>query len=80
MRMRLDWSLPLRWPLTIPDVMTLKTVADVQEPLGHISKERRALLSWRHVEKTLQRCLSPTSHERKAPLRSGAKSSERSSS
>jgi hypothetical protein len=45
-------------PLTIPDVITLRTLADVRELLGHIPKERRVLRTWQHVEKTAQACAS----------------------
>jgi hypothetical protein len=40
---RLAWSTPLPRPITIPQVMTLKTLADVRNLLGHIPKERRQL-------------------------------------
>ena len=43
-------------PVTIPQVMTLKTLADVRKLLGHIPKERRQLSTWQHVEKTLREC------------------------
>jgi hypothetical protein len=33
--------------------MTLKTLADVRELLGHLPKEHRAKETWRHVAKTL---------------------------
>jgi hypothetical protein len=56
MAKRPDWSTPLSRPLTIPNVMTLRTLADVAELLGYIPKQRRALSSWQHVEKTLQAC------------------------
>ena len=49
-------SAPLPRPITIPDVVTLKTLADVRKLLGHIPKERRQLSTWQHVEKTLQAC------------------------
>jgi hypothetical protein len=51
MRLPLDWSRPLRRPLTIPGVMTLKTLADVRKLLGHIPKERWEVTAWRNVEK-----------------------------
>jgi hypothetical protein len=50
------WSTPLPRPITIPRVMTLKTLADVRKLLDHIPEERRALSSWQHVETTLQAC------------------------
>jgi hypothetical protein len=34
------WSTPLPRPIVIPQVMTLKTLADVRKLLGHIPKER----------------------------------------
>src|SRR5271156_6438464 len=52
----LAWSTPLPRPITIPQVMTLKTLADVRKLLGHIPKERRELSTWWHVEATLQAC------------------------
>jgi hypothetical protein len=39
---RLSWSAPLPRPITIPQVMTLKTLADVRKLLAHIPKERCA--------------------------------------
>jgi hypothetical protein len=51
-----NWSKPLPRPITIPQVMTLKTLADVSKLLGHIPKERRQLSTWQHVEATLRAC------------------------
>jgi hypothetical protein len=51
-----SWSTPLPRPITIPQVMTLKTLADVRKLLGHIPRERRELSTWKHVEKTLHEC------------------------
>ncbi len=56
MAKRPSWSTPLPQPLTIPDVMTLKTLADVRKLLGHIPKGRRQLSTWQYVETTLQAC------------------------
>jgi hypothetical protein len=53
---RPNWSTSLPQPITIPEVITIKTLADVRKLLGHIPKERRALSSWQHVKKTLQAC------------------------
>jgi hypothetical protein len=50
------WSTPLPRPITVPQVMTLNTLADVRKLLGHIPRERRELSTWQHVEKTLQEC------------------------
>jgi hypothetical protein len=41
------WSTPLPRPIKIPQVMTLKTLADVRKLLGHIPKERRQLSTGR---------------------------------
>jgi hypothetical protein len=53
---RPDWSRPLPRPLIIPDVVELKTLADVRELLRHLPQERRKISTWRHVEATLQAC------------------------
>jgi hypothetical protein len=50
------WSTALPRPITLPQAMTLKTLADVRKLLGHIPKERRQLSTWQHVEKTLREC------------------------
>jgi hypothetical protein len=56
MSKRPSWRTPLPRPITIPQVMTLKTLADVRKLIGHIPKERRQLYTWQHVEATLQAC------------------------
>ena len=53
LRKRPDWSRPLPQPIVIPDLMTLRTLADVRVLLGHLPKEYRAKETWRHVAKTL---------------------------
>jgi hypothetical protein len=53
---RSNWSTPLPPLITIPQAMTLTTLADVRKLLGHIPKERRQLSTWHHVEKTLREC------------------------
>jgi hypothetical protein len=53
---RANWLTSLPRRINIPDVMTLKTLADLRKQLGHIPKERRHLSTWQHVEKTLQVC------------------------
>ena len=52
-RKRSDWSRPLPQPIVIPDLMTLRTLADVRALLVHLPKEYRAKETWRHVAKTL---------------------------
>jgi hypothetical protein len=37
-------------PITIPDVMTIKSLADVRKLLKHIPKEKRELSTWQHVQ------------------------------
>jgi hypothetical protein len=39
--------------LAIPKLVTLKTLGDVRELLGHLPKEHQAKTTWRHVAKTL---------------------------
>ena len=56
MAKRPDWSRPLPQPLTIPDIMTIETLADVRVLIGHVPAERRKISTWQHVEKTLQAC------------------------
>jgi hypothetical protein len=50
-----NWSRPLPRPLTIPDVMTLRTLADVRTLLSHLPKETRARHTWQHVESELKK-------------------------
>ena len=52
---RPNWSRPLPRPLTIPTVMDLVTLADVQTLLGHLPKETRAKSTWHHVEAELKK-------------------------
>jgi hypothetical protein len=46
---RPDWSRRLPRTITIPGVMTLRTLADVSELLRHLPKEHRAKETWQHV-------------------------------
>jgi hypothetical protein len=50
---RAGWSMPLPRSIVIPDIMTLKTLADVRKLIGHIPKERRQLSTWQYVEAQL---------------------------
>jgi hypothetical protein len=44
-----NWSRPLPRPLVVPDVMTLKTLADVHTLTRHLPADRRDRTTWRHV-------------------------------
>jgi hypothetical protein len=48
-RKRTDWSQPLPQPIIIPDLMTLRTLADVRTLLGHLRPDQREKTTWRHV-------------------------------
>jgi hypothetical protein len=51
---RPNWSRPLPRPLVIPDVMTLKTLADVRRLIErHLPEDRRNRPTWRHVRAEL---------------------------
>jgi hypothetical protein len=52
---RPNWSRPLPRPLTIPDVMDLKTLADVRTLIGHLPKDTRARDTWQNVEAELKK-------------------------
>jgi hypothetical protein len=52
---RPNWSPPLPRPLTIPDVMDLKTLADVRTLIGHLPKDTRARDTWQNVEAELKK-------------------------
>jgi hypothetical protein len=43
---RSAWSTPLPRPIKIPQVMTLKTLADVRKLIDRFPKERRELSIW----------------------------------
>ena len=46
----LDWSRELPRPLSIPGVMQLKTLGDVDALVRYLPAERRRRSSWRYVE------------------------------
>ncbi len=46
---RAGWSTPLPRPLVIPELMTLRTLADVRKLLGHLPAAHRASTTWRYV-------------------------------
>lgn len=53
-----NWSRPLPQPLKIPDVMDLKTLADVRTLIGHLPKERRQFHTWQYVEAELNKAVA----------------------
>jgi hypothetical protein len=63
---RPNWSRPLPRPLKIPDIMTLRTLADVRSLLNHVPAQRRHLDTWRHVAKCLNDVL-PAAATLRAP-------------
>jgi hypothetical protein len=48
-RKRKGWSRPL----TIPSLMTMRTLADVRVLLGHLPEQYQAKETWRHVADAL---------------------------
>jgi hypothetical protein len=52
---RPNWSRRLPRPLTIPDVMTVATLADVRKLMQHVPKDRRELSTWQHVAAELDK-------------------------
>jgi hypothetical protein len=46
---RMNWSRALPQPLLVPDVMSLKTLADVRELMRHLPADRRARSTWCRV-------------------------------
>ena len=53
---RADWSRPLPRPLTIPDVLTLETLADVRALVEkHLPAEYRSKFTWRQLAGLLKR-------------------------
>jgi len=49
LRRRPDWSQRLPQPLSIPEAMDLRTLADVREPLTHLPERCRDKSTWQHV-------------------------------
>jgi hypothetical protein len=49
LRRRPDWSRRLPQAITIPEVMDLRTLADVRELLTHLPERCRDKSTWQHV-------------------------------
>jgi len=49
LRRRPDWSRRLPEPLTIPEVMDLRTLADIRELIIHLPEQCRDKSTWQHV-------------------------------
>jgi hypothetical protein len=44
-----NWTRALPQPLLIPQVMTLRTLADVRELMGHLPQDHRSRSTWYRV-------------------------------
>jgi hypothetical protein len=53
LRKRPDWSQRLPRPLLIPDIVTLKTLADVRALLEHVPKECHGRVAWQKAAAAL---------------------------
>jgi len=53
-RPRYDWSRPLPQPIVIPEVMALRTLADVQALMGHLPEDHRERTTWRYAAAMLE--------------------------
>ena len=58
LRKRPDWSKRLPQTITIPEVMTLRTIADVRELLGHLPDRCRHKSTWEYVADRLTEAAS----------------------
>ena len=58
LRKRPDWSQRLPQTITIPEVMTLRTIADVCELLGHLPERCRHKSTWEYVADRLTEAAS----------------------
>ena len=64
---RPDWSRPLAQQIVIPDLMTLRTLADVRVLLNHLPEKYRVKATWRHVAKTLDEAAAGGIHPIEIP-------------
>jgi hypothetical protein len=55
---RPNWSRALPRPLVIPEVTTLKTLADVRTLMRHLPVDRPERSTWRHVADQLAQAAS----------------------
>jgi len=53
-RLRDDWSRPLPQPIIIPEVMALRTLADVQALMRHLPEDHRERTTWRYAAAMLE--------------------------
>jgi len=58
LRKRPDWSQRLTRTVTIPEVMTLRTLADVRELFGHLPERCRNKSTWEYVADRLTEAAS----------------------
>jgi hypothetical protein len=58
LRKRPDWSQRLPRTITIPEVMTLRTLADVRELLGHLPERCRYKSTWEYLADRLTEAAS----------------------
>jgi len=58
LRKRPDWSRKLPHAIDIPEIMTVRTLADVRKLLGHMPKQYRDKATWQYVAKCLTEAAS----------------------
>ena len=68
LRKRPDWSQRLPRTITIPEAMTLRTLADVRELLGHLPERCRYKSAWEYVADRLTEAASTSDTESVAVL------------
>ena len=68
LRKRPDWSQRLPRTITMPEAMTLRTLADVRELLGHLPVRCRYKSTWEYVADRLTEAASTSDTESVAVL------------